>query len=157
MPMRCFGILAFAFLASCSGGEQDLRRHADAQAKSQLGPTASWMLDKAVSRSEIQGMRDRAYSFCADKKPPNPNCFDEQDHSLFEYARSFDTIRLFRAEQNPTFPFALGHKLDPNAFKRVHDYCRTVYTDHGSDDARMLGPCMIAGTGGDYFGVVQVR
>ncbi len=52
--------------------------------------------------------------------------------------------------------FAAGHALRPNAFNEVRDYCWSVYVDNGSADARMLGPCLLDGVGGDFFGVVPV-
>ena len=92
-----------------------------------------------------------------DKRPADRSCNDEQDHALVAYANSFAMIRILREDPNPTLPMARGHQLDPSAFGRIRAHCRSVYTDHGSRDARMLGPCMSAATGGDYFGVMPVE
>jgi hypothetical protein len=101
-------------------------------------------------------MRDRAYTFCLSKKPADKDCLNEQDWSLFEYANAFWLVREFRSETDPTSPFARGYQLNPSAFDRPRRYCLSVYEDAGSRDARSLGPCMAAATGGDFFGVVPV-
>ena len=101
-------------------------------------------------------MRDQAYRYCLSEKVSDQNCLGDQDVSLFGYANSFRVIRLFRQESKPTLPFAIGHMQDPTAFERVNRYCQSIYEDHGSRDARSLGPCMSAGVGADFFGVVPV-
>ena len=101
-------------------------------------------------------MRDRAYDYCSTEKASDNSCADAQDESLFQYANTFRLIGIFRSEPDPTFAFAIGHKQDPAALDRIHRYCRSIYEDHGSRDARVLGPCMSAGVGADFFGVVGV-
>ncbi|WP_221234846.1 hypothetical protein [Sphingomonas aerophila] len=101
-------------------------------------------------------MRDRAYIFCRQNKELNKECEAQQDYSIFEYANAFRVVRLFRSERSPSFPFAMAHQRDLTAFQRVRDYCQATYQDQGSDDARGLGPCMAAGTGADFFGVLPV-
>ncbi|HEU0311302.1 MAG TPA: hypothetical protein VFR36_08810 [Sphingomicrobium sp.] len=155
--MKWTSLFALAlFVAGCGGRQQDAEQITDLQSKSWIGPTAKWPLDPALSQSKVQEMRDRAYSYCLTEKPSDQDCLREQDDSLFQYASSFGLIRIFRAENEPTFPFAAGHQLDPSAFERVHRYCRSIYVDQGSRDARSLGPCMSAGIGADYFGIVPV-
>lgn len=101
-------------------------------------------------------MRDRAYGFCIEEKPSAVACLIEQDHALYEYARAFALVRMFRDEQEPVFPYAVGHKLDLAAFDQARSYCRSIYEDHGARDARMLGPCLAVTVGADYFGIVHV-
>ena len=149
---RLFPIVAALLVASCGEG----REIADLQAKSVLGATAAWKLDPALPSSEVQEMRDRAYRYCLTVKGSDQRCFAEQDHSLFEYANSFRMVRIFRSEAKPTFPFAIAHKRDTAAFGRAESYCRSVYEDQGSRDARGLGPCMSAAVGADFFGVMPV-
>ena len=152
--MRWSSIVALTVvLGAC---QSDARQIADAQAKSSFGPTAKWRLDQALSRSEFQDMRDRAYRYCLGEKASDKNCLNEQDHSLFAYANTFRLVRIFRSEVEPSDPFAVAHKQDHAAFERIHRYCRSIYDDQGSRDARGLGPCMSAGVGGDFFGVVLV-
>ena len=155
--MRWRGLLfVIAVLGGCGEAQLNPRDIAEAQVKSVLGPTASWKLDEAISRSEIQKMRDRAYQFCIHEMSSETSCLNDQDHSLFEYARSFALVRIFREEANPEFPYAKAHKADPAAFQRINKYCRSVYESHKSGDARMLGPCMAARVGGDFFNVIPV-
>ena len=149
-------IVAPLVLASCGPDQSQLREIADLQAKSFLGATGSWKLDPALSSSKVQEMRDRAYRYCLSEKASDQGCLAAQDHSLFEYANSFRVVRIFRSEDKPTFPFAVAHKRDPAAFGRAETYCRSVYEDQGSRDARSLGPCMSAVVGADFFGVVPV-
>ena len=152
-----FWIAVVVTLSACADNQPDARQIAEAQAKSWIGPTAQWKLDPALNPSDVQQMRDRAYGYCFGEKPSDKNCLRDQDHSLFEYTNAFRLVRVFRAEPEPANPYALAHKQDRAAFERVHDYCRSVYRDQGSRDARGLGPCMFAGLGGDFFGVVPVR
>lgn len=149
-------LVAAVIIGACSASNPSQRQFAEEQAKSQIGATSGWQLDPAVSRVELQGMRDRAYGYCQKEKPSDSACFVEQDISLFEYARSFAMVRIYRSERNPTFPYARGHKANPAAFERVKSYCQSIYEDHGSADARFLGACMMDGLGGDFFGIVAV-
>lgn len=142
-------------VAACSAEGVDAPRVRDAQARSPLGSLEKWDLDTALLSADLQGMRDRAYIFCA-KKPRSAVCEEEQDLSLFAYANSFRLVRLFRSEPNPSFSFAKAHKAEPEAFHRVKHYCETVYQDQGATDARSLGPCMSAGVGSDFFGLAPV-
>lgn len=102
-------------------------------------------------------MRDRAYGYCHRQKPADASCPLNQDASLFYYARSFALIRIYRTERSePKSPYIVGHQADPAAFDKVKSYCRSIYEDHGASDARVLGPCMMDGLGGDFFGVAVV-
>jgi hypothetical protein len=148
--------LAAAAIGACSAGLPSGQQIAEAQAKSKVGPTSEWKVDPSVSRAELQDMRDRAYGYCYQEKASDEKCLVEQDLSLFEYARSFALIRIFHSERYPTFPYARGHQADPAAFERIRTYCRSIYEDHGRADARLLGPCMLDGLGGDFFGVASV-
>ena len=155
--MKVTSLIALALvLGACGNRQSDAEQIANLQAKSALGPTAGWKLDPALPQTKVQDMRDRAYRYCLNERASDQNCLGEQDHSLFAYANSFRLVRIFRSESEPTFPFAIAHKQDPAAFERVHQYCRSVYEDQGSSDARGLGPCMSAGIGADFFGVVPV-
>jgi len=155
MRCGCFFAVFFA-LIGCGKGAPSAHEIASAEAKSTLGPIAKWKLDPGVNRTALQQMRDRAYVFCLTKKASDKNCTGEQDWSLFTYANAFYMVRQFRSESNPTFPFAKGHSSNPSAFELPRRYCMSVYVDAGSQDARSLGPCMSAATGGDYFGIVPV-
>ena len=155
--MRCPLLIVALFVAASCGADPDEGRHiAGLQAKSFLGTTAAWDLDPALRPSEVQEMRDRAYRYCLTEKPSDQACFAQQDQSLFEFANSYRVVRIFRSENKSTFPFALAHKEHPAAFGRAESYCRSVYEDQGSRDARSLGPCMAAAVGADYFGVIPV-
>lgn len=155
--MRWLFLIVALFVAASCGADRDKGRHiADLQEKSFLGTTAAWELDPALRPSKVQEMRDRAYRYCLTEKVSDHGCFAQQDQSLFEYANSFRVVRIFRSENKPTFPFAVAHKGDPAAFGRAESYCRSVYEDQGSRDARSLGPCMSAVVGADYFGVIPV-
>lgn len=143
-------------LTACGNGQPDAQRIADAQTRSFLGRTDQWKLDTALDRPRVQQMRDRSYSYCLSKRPSDEDCFNLQDHSLFEYANAFALVRIYRSEKNPAFPYARAHKETPAAFEQVYRYCRSVYDDAGARDARSLGPCMSAGVGADFFGVVPV-
>lgn len=151
---RSLLIFAPFIVASCGANQVDDRQIADLQARSSLGATATWKLDAALPSSKVREMRDRAYRYCLTEKASDQSCFAEQDHSLFEYANSYRLVRIFRSEDKPTFPFAVAHKRDAAAFDRAESYCRSVYEDQGSRDARGLGPCMSAVVGADFFGVV---
>jgi hypothetical protein len=129
---------------------------AELQAGAYFGATADWKLDPRLPQASVQEMRDRAYRYCLGRKAPDENCFREQDQSLFAFAKSFALVRTFRSEQEPTFPFAVAHQLEPAAFEGVRRYCQSVYEDAGSGDARSLGPCMSAAVGADFFGIVPV-
>ena len=155
--MRWISLVAACMqLAACGDALPTAREVGSAQATSKLGPISGWELDAAVNGAQLQQMRDRAYVFCLSKRPVDKDCLSEQDWSLFEYANAFRKVRGFRSEANPTFPFAKGFQLNPSAFDRSRRYCSSVYEDSGSRDARSLGPCMSAATGGDFFGVVPV-
>lgn len=154
-PARLAAAIA-CLICSTAQAQAQVEEVATRQERSQLGATEQWPLDPALSRSEIQLMRDRAYGFCMVEKASDEGCIDEQDHSLFHYVSSFALVRLFRAERRPTNPFAAGHIDDPSAFDGMQSYCYSIYSDHGARDARMLGPCMMARLGGDFFGVVSV-
>jgi hypothetical protein len=155
MKWRGVALVSFV-LSACGNGHSAGQQIADAQAKSFYGATAHWKLDPALARSEVQEMRDRAYGYCLREKPSEKDCFNEQDHSLFDYTNAFGLVRIFHSEAEPTFPYAVGHKQSRAAFERVRRYCRSVYEDAGSRDARSLGPCVSAGVGADFFGVVPV-
>lgn len=155
--MKWWSLIAVAVLFSgCGSPPPDARHLADLQAKSSLGPTAGWKLDPALQQATVQQMRDRAYLYCLNERKTDQPCLIDQDHSLFEYANSFRLVRMFRSEDEPTFPYAVAHKQNPAAFDRIHRYCRSIYQGQGSRDARALGPCMSAGVGADFFGVVPV-
>ena len=155
--MKWCSLVAVAVLLSACGNRQsDAGYVADLQAKSPLGPIAGWKLDPALQQIKVQQMRDRAYRYCLTEQASDQDCLEEQDHSLFEYANSFRLVRIFRSESLPTLPFAVAHKQDPAAFERIHRYCRSLYEEQGSRDARALGPGMSAGVGADFFGVVPV-
>ncbi|MHA3841354.1 hypothetical protein ACX0GZ_09055 [Sphingomonas aestuarii] len=150
-------IFALIALVACDDEARNRQSLRDAQARSPFGPVQRWNLDAAVPAAEVQAIRDRAYAFCQRKlQGANADCEREQDLSLFAYANSFRLMRIFRIEANPTFPFAEAHKNDPAAFQRVTRYCEAVYHDQGGSDARSLGPCMSAGVGGDFFGLIDV-
>jgi len=155
MKATCLIIMAIV-LGSCGNPQFDGEQITNLQAKSVLGPTADWQLDPALTQSKIQQMRNRAYHYCLSEKSSDQSCLGDQDHSLFQYANSFRLVRTFRSEAKPTFPYAVAHKEDPAAFNRVLQYCRSAYEDQGSNDARALGPCMSAGIGADYFGLIPV-
>ena len=155
--MKATSLIAFALVLSACGNRQSgAEQITNLQAKSALGPTAEWKLDPSLPQAKVQEMRNHAYRYCLSEKPSDQSCLGEQDHSLFEYSNSFRLVRIFRSEEKPTFPYAVAHKEDPAAFERVHQYCRSAYEDQGSRDARALGPCMSAGTGADFFGVIPV-
>ncbi len=155
--MRTDAVLLLTMtLMACGQGAPQAKRVAEVQANSVIGPTEQWPLEPSLALKQIQGMRDRAYSYCLDEKPAAKNCLAQQDESLFGYANAFRLARIFRSEPNPTFNYALAHKNDPSAFERVSAYCRSVYDDQGSRDARGLGPCMAAGLGADYFHILAV-
>ena len=143
-------------LAACGKSPPPAQSIASAEAKSTLGPISKWKLDAAVNGVALQQMRDRAYAFCLTEKPSDKNCASEQDWSLLTYANAFSLFREFRSEANATFPFAKAYAQRPSAFEVPRRYCLSVYVDAGSHDARSLGPCMSAATGGDYFGIVAV-
>ncbi len=150
-------IFALIALAACDDEAHDRLSLRDAQAKSTFGPVQRWHLDAAVPAAKVTAIRDFAYAFCQRKhQGANAACEREQDLSIFAYANSFRMVRIFRSAQNPTFPFAKAHKDDPAAFQRVMRYCEAVYRDQGGSDARSLGPCMSAGIGGDFFGLIAV-
>jgi hypothetical protein len=154
--MRRFFLIVAPLVVTSCGADGDAGQIADLQAKSSLGATAMWKLDAALPSLKVREMRDRAYRYCLTEKASDQTCLAAQDHSLFEYANSFRLVRIFRAEDKPTFPFAVAHKRDPAVFDRAESYCRSVYEDQGSRDARGLGPCMSAAVGADFFGVVPV-
>jgi hypothetical protein len=155
--MRTVGIIVATFaLTGCSAEQSNADQLLKAQASSRLGPTSGWKLDPVLSAATIQQMRDRAYLFCQNNKGSAKGCEAQQDWSIFEYANAFRLVRLFRSEQSPRFPFAMAHQRDLTAFQRVRNYCQATYQDQGSDDARGLGPCMAAGTGADFFGVLPI-
>ncbi len=155
--MKATSLVTLALvLSACGDRLLDGKQITELQAKSALGPTAEWPLDTALPQSEVQEMRDHAYRFCLSNKASDQGCLNEQDHSLFQYANSFRLVRLFRSEAKPTFPYAIAHKNNPAAFQRVLRYCRSAYEDQGSGDTRVLGPCMSAGMGSDFFGVIPV-
>jgi hypothetical protein len=155
--MRNLGVIVAAFaLAGCSADQLNADQFAKAQASSRLGPTSAWKLDPVLSAPTIQRIRDRAYAFCEQIKGSGKGCEAQQDWSIFEYANAFRVVRMFRSERSPSFPFAIAHQQDFTAFQRVRDYCQATYQDQGSDDARGLGPCMAAGTGADFFGILPV-
>jgi hypothetical protein len=145
---------ACVVLTGCGTGVP--HKVAPAEAKSMLGPISKWKLDPALNAEALQKMRDRAYNFCLTKRPSDKDCFNEQDWSLFEFANAYASFREFRSGANSSFPFARGYSLIPSAFERPRRYCMSVYVDAGSQDARSLGPCMSAATGGDYFGIAPV-
>lgn len=152
-------LLIFAFVAvvACDDEIRDRQSLWDAQETSSFGPVHQWNLDAAVPADKVQAIRDRAYAFCQRKdQGASAACEREQDLSLSAYANSFRSVRIFRSEANPTFPFAKAHKEDPAAFQRRRRYCEAVYRDQGESDARSLGPCMSAGVGGDFFGLIAV-
>jgi hypothetical protein len=142
-------------IAACGIATDNAEKVRAAQKRSHLGSLKGWRLDAALDGNELQRMRDRAYAFCLDK-PASAICERDQDLSLWAYADSFRLVRIFRADPAPTFPFAVSHSRDPGAFKRVRRYCEGVYRDLGAGDARMLGPCMSDGVGGDFFGIIAV-
>ena len=155
--MKATGLITMALvLSACGHRQSDAEQIANLQAKSAIGPTSEWKLDPALPQSDVKEMRDRAYRYCLSNKPSDQSCLGEQDHSLFQYSNSFRLVRVFRSEAKPTFPYAVAHKEDPAAFERVHQYCRSVYEGQGAGDARALGPCMSAGVGADFFGVIPV-
>jgi len=155
--MKSLGVIVATFaLSGCSVEQPNANQLAKAQASSRLGPTGIWKLDPVLSAATIQQMRDRAYVFCRSNKGSGKECEAQQDWSIFEYANAFRVVRLFRSERSPSFPFAMAHQRDSAAFQRVRNYCETTYQDQGSDDARGLGPCMAAGTGADFFGVLPI-
>jgi len=147
-------VLIALLLGGCHSRQADVSRIAEAQRNSLYGPTDQWKLDPAVPRAQIQEIRDRGYAYCLTKKPTDKDCANQQDHSVFMYASAFAMVRMFRSEAKPTFPYAIGHKQGPETFDLVRRYCMSVYDDAGSNDARALGPCMSAGVGADFFGVV---
>ena len=144
-------------LSACGADQSDARQIADAQSKSGIGSTAEWKLDPALPLSKVQVMRDRAYRYCFSEKVSDTSCLAEQDHSIFAYANSFRLVRIFRRKEIPTFEFAVAHKQNPAEFERVNRYCIAIYEDQRSADARSLGPCMSAGVGADFFGVLPVK
>lgn len=155
--MRWTGFVAASLaLIGCAKGPPSTKQVASAEAKSAIGPISKWKLDPAVNRTVLQQMRDRAYEFCLAEKAAGSDCVKDQDWSLFTYANGFAVYRQFRSEADPKFPFAVGYKGNPSAFEWPQRYCLSVYVDAGSRDARSLGPCMSAATGGDYFGIVPV-
>ena len=164
--MTALALGSFALLSSAAAEqEQDGARFrspnsheiAEAQARSSEGAAPTWQFDDSFTRQQYETMRDRAYAYCLREKLGDPECTEEQDRSIFFYARSFLLVPLFRSEANPQFSFARAHKLNPEAFDTIHRQCRAIYEDHGSHDARMLGPCMAAGLGADYFAIADVR
>lgn len=154
--MKSNGLIVLSFAVAVAACGKSGPNFASLQARSPLGPTSEWKLDPALRLADVQEMRNRAYGYCLSKKPSDQLCTAEEDHSLFEYANSFRTVRLFRSEDKPTFPFAVAHKQDASAFERARRYCNSVYEDQGSRDARSLGPCMSAAIGADFFGFVPV-
>ncbi|MFN3943873.1 MAG: hypothetical protein ACK4K7_02940 [Allosphingosinicella sp.] len=154
--MNGLKVLAAAVAFFCSPALAQDPEIRTLQVQSYFGATDDWPLDPSTSLIDIQRMRDSAYGFCLVEKGGSPDCLYEQDHSLFEYVRSFGLVRIFRGQSSPTFAFAAAHKSDPSAFDLVRSYCESIYIDHGSRDARILGPCMMAGLGGDFFGIVPV-
>lgn len=101
-------------------------------------------------------MRDRAYHFCRDIKNDDRICYVDQNRSIFGYSNSFSLVQMFREEKPPIEGFVAAHQRNKEAFQRIRNYCEGVYRDQGSADARGLGPCMAAGMGSDYFGIVPV-
>ena len=154
--MRREIVLLTLLTLTCGNGNAQAPQYRTLQAESFFGPTGDWKLDASLKLEDVQLMRDRAYRYCFSEKPADADCVKQQDNSLFEYARSFAVVRMFRSEPQPTFPFASAHKDNPAAFSQIHDYCRAVYRDAGARDARSLGPCMAAGLGADFFSIVPV-
>ncbi len=154
--MKANRLTAVVLALSACGSQFDAKQVADLQAKSALGPTNQWDLEPELPLVKVQAMRDRAYQFCLSEKASDEECVKEQDHSLFQYANTFRLVRIFRSEENPTYPYAVAHKNDPSAFERIQRYCLSLYEDQGARDARALGPCMSAAVGADFFRIVPV-
>lgn len=144
-------------LSGCGAERLNADNLALAQARSKMGPTSKWKIDPALSSEMVQKMRDNAYRFCRTKQLPLSQCEPEQDWSLFHYTRAFGLITIYQSEPSPTSPFAQAHKKNDKAFGLIRDYCERVYREQGSGDARGLGPCMAAGMGMDFFGIILVQ
>ncbi|MGH6616917.1 hypothetical protein [Sphingomonas sp.] len=149
-------MLVVLFAASCGGKKNSASESALLQRSSPFGETKGWDMSPPLSLKEVQGMRDRAYQFCSDRKSKDNKCLKEQDASLNFYVKSFSIRRILLENTSDSAPFATAIRRNPAALDQVHRYCRSVYVDHGAGDARELGPCMAAGLGADFFGVLPV-
>lgn len=155
MRSSCLTI-AILLLFGCNAEQPEFNQFSKAQSASGFGATNTWHIDPALNIVSIQKMRDRAYHFCHDRKNDDRICYADQDQSIFGYTNAFSLVRMFREEKTPIEGFAAAHQRNKETFQRILHYCEGVYRDQGSADARGLGPCMAAGMGSDYFGIVPV-
>lgn len=120
-------------------------------------PISEWRLDESLPVTEVQGMRDRAYAFCLRARPSDDACFDRQDESLIMASHAIGIWRSYRDDEGELSRYAQAYRsAPPGTFEDIRAHCWSIYTDNGSADARMLGPCMLNAVGGDYFGVLPV-
>ena len=150
-----FQCLVILGLCGCSNEPQPtLKQVRASQAKSDYG--TAWAFSSAPWAKNMQSMRDRAYLFCMDRYPNDDKCLKEQDWSLIYAHHAETTAKDFIEHPDPRDPRATGLASMPSMLNDARSYCFRVYRDAGSSDARMLGPCMQALVGGDYFGVIPV-
>lgn len=107
-------------------------------------------------------MRERAYGFCNEVRPTDPDCPEIQDLSI-KTAAEVDRI-VHEVIRSPEASYKLGigerfaHGISvmPSKFPAAREHCFSIYRDGDSKDARALGPCMASAVGWDYFGFAPV-
>lgn len=154
----CASLFFAAVLSACTPSSKTTTIHElrEAQAKSGYGPTTKWRLAPATWSQSTQDMRDRAYRFCAIKRPKDMACRDAQDASLIVANHAESNFANLSKDTDSISPYFEAIRMRPEAFINVRDHCLQIYEDAGSADARLLGPCISNAVGGDYFGIVPV-
>ena len=156
MVCRATVLLTLAICACSPPVQVSEKQIRAAQAKSVLGQTDTWIRVKQLPPDTVQKMRDRAYRFCFAERPNDDQCLIDQDASIFAVLESIRLVPILQSEKSAEFPYARAYQTNPNAFSQVWNYCWRSYSDNGRNDARLLGPCVMAGVGGDFHGIVPV-
>ncbi len=156
MRLVRLNVIVMLTLAGCSPvADPSTGQIRTAQDGSDFGPIRNWKLSPANWSKNTQAMRDRAYRFCMERTAATRACFAEQDHSLIAANHAESNARRAVAGDSGD-PHLAELRRHPEAFDDVRRHCFSIYDDAGSADARVLGPCLSAATGSDYFGIISV-
>tara|TARA_B100000378_G_C17955132_1_gene381490 strand:+ start:292 stop:765 length:474 start_codon:yes stop_codon:yes gene_type:complete len=137
-----------------------------AQETSFMGPTTYANFQDRTSLTEFQEKRDRAYAFCIKTYSlvsDRSRCFDQQHLSIFAERRALNYVDIIKRNGLTMGDYEFGPGSpewyvfhDGQNWKNAKEYCYSVYSDGGENDARALGPCLSAALGSDFFGMVGV-
>lgn len=111
--------------------------------------SSSWGLDPIWIRASgesarVRRIRDRAYAFCFRDGAIVRACADEQDAAVQGAALALRVAADWRRMPDKS---RLGQRdrwvaENPDATAHVRAYCWSLYSYHGSQDARILGTCL---------------